>query len=72
MGINDLYTQKNNLLIDKDQIEFTDVVSFIYEMGGKPYVASLKSAFNNNTESFYLIEGESGVKQEDEKIFLLK
>ena len=59
-------------MIDKDQIEFTDVASLIYEMDSKPYVVSLKSAFNNNTESFYLIEGESGVKQEDEKIFLLK
>jgi hypothetical protein len=71
LGINDLYTQKNYLLIDKDQIEFTDVASFIYEMDEKPYVASLKSAFNNNMESYYLIEGEMVVKQEG-KIYLNK
>jgi hypothetical protein len=71
LGINDLYTQNNYLLIDKDQIEFTDVASFIYEMDGKPYVASLKSAFNDNTESYYLIEGVKGVKDEG-KIFLYR
>ena len=72
LGINDLYTQKNYLLIGKDQIEFPDVASFIYEMDSKPYVISLKSAFNDNTESYYLIEGEMVVKQEGGKIFLLK
>ena len=71
LGINDLYSQKNYLLIDRDQIEFTDVVSFIYEMDGKPYVASLKSAFNNDTESHYLIESGKGVKQAG-KIYLNK
>ena len=72
LGINDLYTQTNYLLIDKDQIEFPDVASFIYEMDGKPYVASLKSAFNNNTESYYLIEGEMMVKQKNEMIVFYK
>lgn len=72
LGINDLYTQKNYLLIGKDQIEFTDIASFIYEMDSKPYVVSLKSAFNNNTESYYLIEGEKGVKQEGRKILLFR
>ena len=58
LGINDLNTHKNSLMVDKTQIDFPDVASLIYEMGSKPYIASLKSAFNNNTESYYLIEGE--------------
>jgi hypothetical protein len=71
LGVNDLYTHKNYLMIDKNQVEFPDVVSLIYEMNTKPYIASLKSAFNNNTESYYLIENGKMVKQEG-KIFLYK
>jgi len=72
LGINDLYTHKNYILIDKTQIEFPDVASLIYEMNSKPYVASLKSAFNNNTESYYVIDGEKSGKQNDNKIMLYR
>jgi hypothetical protein len=71
LGVNDLYTHKNYILIDKDQFEFLDVASFIYEMDSKPFVASLKSTFNNNIESYYLIEDEKVVEQEG-KIDLYK
>lgn len=70
LGINDLYTHKNFILIDKTQIDFPDVASFIYEMNSKPYVASLKSAFNNNTESYYLIEGSVILKQKVQRVYL--
>jgi hypothetical protein len=72
LGVNDFYTHKNYLLIDKDQIEFPDIASLIYEMGTKPYIASLKSAFNNNTESYYLIVGGKAGKQEGREILLYK
>ena len=72
LGINDLYTHKNYLLIDDKQIDFPDVASLIYGMDSKPYVASLKSAFNNNMESYYMIDGGKVAKQENRKIVLFK
>ncbi len=72
LGINDLYTHKNYIMIDKNQIEFPDVVSLIYQKDTKPFIASLKSAFNNNTENYYLIENGKVAKQEDRKIIFLR
>lgn len=72
LGVNDLNNGKNYLLIDKNQIEFPDVLNLIYEYDLKAYVGSLISAFNNNTESYYLIDGSNIVKQEGGKILLFK
>lgn len=63
------YDNKSLLRIGEKDIEFTDVASFIYQMNGKPYVASLKSVFNDNKESHYLIEGNS-ISQQSGKILL--
>jgi len=72
LGVNDSYTHKNYLMVDKNQVEFPDVANLIYEMDSKPFVASLKSAFNNNTESYYLIEDGIVVKQEGGKTVFFK
>jgi len=49
------FDNKSSLRIGDNDVEFPDVVSFIYRMNGKPYVASLKSAFNSQTENYYEI-----------------
>lgn len=70
LGVSDLYTHKNYLMVGDNRVEFPDVASFIYEMNSKPYVASLKSAFNNNIESYYLVDGVQILKQISERIFI--
>lgn len=64
------FDNKSSLRIGDKDVEFPDVASFIYQMSGKAYVASLKSAFNNNEECFYLINGGKLVKQEIDKLTL--
>jgi len=49
-----------------------DIVSIIYEMNGQPYFAAFKSELNQNTESYYLIEGDKVTKREGDKIYLHK
>ncbi len=72
LGISDLYTHKNYLMVGSDRVEFPDVASFIYEMDSKPYVGSLKSAFNGNIESEYVIEKGEILKQQEKEIYLGK
>lgn len=49
------FDNKSSLKVGDKDVEFPDVVSFIFQRDGKPYVASLKSAFNNSQENYYLI-----------------
>ena len=70
LGEIDLSTNKSSIVINKDSYEVPDVVSLIYEMNGKAYFASYKSAFNGQKESYYLMENNQAVKQENDKILL--
>jgi len=68
----DLYTNKNYIYVNKEKIETPNIISLIYQINGKPYFASFKSALNNQKESYYLIENKKVLKQEDGKILLYK
>ena len=70
LGEIDLSTNKSSIVINKDSFEVPDVVSLIYEMNWKSYFASYKSAFNGQKESYYLMENNQTVKQENDKILL--
>lgn len=48
-------TKQNYLSVNKQLIPINDVVSMIYPLGGKPYLASFKSELNKNTENYYEI-----------------
>ena len=72
LGEIDLYTNKSYVLVNNDRLEASDVVSLIYEMSGKVYFASYKSAFNGQKEGYYLVDSGKSVKQEDGKIILFK
>lgn len=72
LGEIDTYNHKNHILIDKDPIGVPNIVSIIYEMNGQPYFAAFKSELNQNTESYYLIEGDKVTKQEGDRIYLYK
>lgn len=72
LGEIDLFNHKSYLLINKDRIEVPNLVSLIYQMNGKPYFASFKSELNKNTESWYLMNGNKAIKQENNKIFLYR
>lgn len=63
LGVNDLYTKKNYLLVGNKQIDFPDIASFIYVMNVKPYIASMKSALNDSQESYYLLSSDNFTKQ---------
>jgi transcriptional regulator with XRE-family HTH domain len=66
------HTNKSSVVINKDSFEVPDVVSLIYQMNGKAYFASYKSAFNGQKEGYYLIENGKTVKQDNVKIVLIK
>jgi len=70
LGKIDLYTNKSSVVVNKDNFEVSDVVSLIYQMNGKAHFASYKSAFNGQKESYYLMEKNQTVKQENGKILL--
>lgn len=70
LGKIDLYTNKSSIVINKDGSDVSDVVSLIYQMNGKAYFASYKSAFNGQKEGYYLMEKNQTVKQENGKILL--
>jgi hypothetical protein len=70
LGKIDLYTNKSSMVVNKDSFEVPDVVSLIYEMKAKAYFASYKSAFNGQKESYYLMEKNQTIKQENGKILL--
>lgn len=72
LGVSDLYTHKSFLTIADKKVEFLDVVSFLYQMDSKPYIASLKSTFNNNIESYYAIDKGSVLRQLGNKIYIKK
>lgn len=64
------FDNKSSLRVGDRDIEFPDVISFIYQMDGKPFVASLKSIFNDNTEKSTLIQ-QNQISQIDEGIVKL-
>lgn len=72
LGEIDTYTHKNHILVDKQPIGVPNIISTIYEMNGKPYFASFKSELNQNTESYYLIDGDKVTKQEGNRIYLFR
>lgn len=72
VGEAEFQTHKNYIYINKEKIETPDIVSLIYQMNGKPYFASFKSALNNQKESYYLIENNKTLKQEEGKIILFR
>ncbi|OGC52379.1 hypothetical protein A2982_00750 [candidate division WWE3 bacterium RIFCSPLOWO2_01_FULL_39_13] len=65
-------SKKSYLSVNEKSTPVENIVSLIYEMGGNPYFASLKSALNNNTESYYLIEDGHFIKQPEDKISLYR
>ncbi len=65
------FNNKSYIRINDKEAEFPDVVSFIYQMNGKPYVVSLKSAFNNQTENYYEINNLN-IKKQIGKITIYK
>lgn len=71
VGEIDLYTNNSYVLVNNDRLEVPDVVNLIYQMNGKAYFASYKSAFNGQKEGFYLLDGGKATKQEGEKLFFL-
>lgn len=72
LGEIDMYNHKNYIWIDGEKIGIPNIVSLIYEMNGKPYFAAFKSELNKNTETYYLIEEDRVIKQEQDKIYLYK
>ena len=72
LGKIDLYTNKSSIVVNKESFEVPDVVSLIYQMNGKAYFASYKSAFNGQKESYYLINNGEVVKQNDKINVLCK
>lgn len=71
-GEAEFQNHKNYVYINKEKVEVPDIVSLIYQMNGKPYLASFKSALNNQKESNYLIENSRVLKQEEGKMVLYK
>lgn len=64
---NDIYvgeinirTKQNYLSVNKKAIPINDVVSIIYLLKDRPHVASFRSVFNQQKESYYIIK-ESGI-----------
>lgn len=57
------FNNKSTLTVNDIDYEFPDVINFIYQMDGKPFVASLKSPFNNQTESSYAIDNPSNISK---------
>lgn len=72
IGEIDLFNHKNYLFINNERIESPNIVSLIYEINKKPYFASFKSELNNNTESWYLIDGSNMAKQIENRIYFYK
>lgn len=72
LGEIDTHNNKNHILVDKNPIGVPNIINLIYEMNGRPYFAAFKSELNQNTESYYLINGNEVLKQEADRIYLLK
>ena len=64
-------TKQNFITVNEQTIPVENTVNMIYEMDGKPYVASLKGTFNQNN-SFYRIDSDKIEKVEDTKVILYK
>lgn len=63
------FNNRSTLTVNGVDYDFPDVINFIYQIDGKPFVASLKSQFNNEAESTYSIDNPSNtVKLPDSKI----
>lgn len=76
---NDIYygeaefqNHKNFVYVNKEKIEASDIVSLIYQINNKPYFASFKSVLNSQKESYYLIENNQTLKQEEGKTIFYK
>lgn len=76
---NDLYlgeinfeTKQNYLSINKNIISVENTVNSIYPLNEKPHFVSFKSTLNNNTQTYYLMNGNQIMKQGDDKIYLYK
>lgn len=67
-----IYDHKNNIVIDGKSMDAPNMVSVIYQMQGKPYFASFKSALNKGNAEFFEINGNQVVKQDDDKIVFYK
>ena len=67
-----IYDHKNYLVIDGKSMDVPNIVSMIYEMQGKPYFASFKSALNEQKESYYQLDGNRVAEQKDNKVILYK
>lgn len=64
------FDNKSSLRIADTDVEFPDVTSFIYQMNGKVYVASMKSVLNNNIESSYIVSTEKFQYSTNNKIII--
>ncbi len=69
IGEINLHNKQNYLIVDKEKTEVPSVVSLIYEMGGEPYLATLKGALSEK-EIFYKIENNKAVDLNSSRIYL--
>lgn len=63
------FDNKSSLRVGEKDMEFPDVISFIYEIDEKPYIASLKSVFNLS-ESYYRINNQVIEKNNGNRIYI--
>lgn len=65
-------TKKSYLTINKKPTPVDNIVSMIYEIGGKPHFASFKSVLNSNVQESYLIEENNMILQSANRIYFYK
>lgn len=66
-----LFNKQNYLIIDAEKIEVPSIVNLIYEMGGRPYFATLKGELSSN-DIYYQIENDRISKIESNVVKILK
>ena len=72
LGEIDTYTNKSYVLVNGGRILTTNIISLIYEMDGKPYFASYKSALNGQKESYYFIDQGKIIKQDADRVIFYR
>lgn len=68
IGEIDRKSKQNYISVEGQKYPVENTVGIIYPLDGKPYFASFPSAFNNNSEAYYMLSSDSSVKKTDRKI----
>lgn len=71
VGEINLHTKKGYLIVGDEKIEVPSIISMIYEMEGRPYIASFKGALNQENV-YYQIASDRINREQSIKIFLYK